>query len=198
MPDVNLSLGPLAVLFIALAAALSVACAVLAGRRAQRIERMSVPLLRELVRELRKLPVDERPAELMRRAGEETWERRLAQEVLDVPAGAARVAAANDVLFDLDHEIDVGKTWATSAVRIALAGTCLLGLGAYLLHGGPIALAGALIVGFAGAGVSFFMGERGKERASTRREAFDALVMALLPEEAAASRSARARRRDRA
>lgn len=194
----HLSFGPLSALFIALALALAVACVILSGRRAQRIDRVSVPSLRDLVRDLRKLPVEDRPAELLRRAAEETWERRLAQEVLDAPAGPARVAAANDVLFDLDHEIDVGKTWSTAAVRIALGGTCLLGLGAYLLSGGAIALAGALIVGFAGAGASFFAGERGKERASARREAFDSLVSALLPEEASASRAARSRRRDRA
>src|SRR4051812_28670830 len=99
---------------------------------------MSVPSLRDLVRELRKLPVEERSAELLRKAASGTWERRLAREVGDAPAGAARVAAANDVLFDLDHEIDVGKTWATAGVRIAVAGTGVIGVAAYLLHAGPI------------------------------------------------------------
>lgn len=194
----DLTFGPLSVAFLVLAVALAIGCVALAGRRARRIDRMSVPLLRELVRELRKLPVDERPAELQRRAGEGTWEHRLAGEVLEAPAGPARVAAANDVLFDLDHEIDVGKTWATAATRLAVAGTGLLGLGAYLLHGGVLALAGSLLIGFAGAGVCFFSGERGRERASSRREAFDALVSALLPEEASASRAQSARRRGRA
>jgi hypothetical protein len=194
----DLSLGPLSILFVVLALVLSVACVVLAGRRARRIEQMSVPQLRELTRELRKLPVEERAGELLRRAGEGTWEHRLAQEMLEAKGGPARVAAANDVLFDVEHEIDVGKTWSTAAVRIALAGTCLLGLTAYLVRGGPMALAGALLIGFAGAGVSFFAGERGKERATAIREAFDALVMALLPEEVAASRAQRARRKGRA
>lgn len=190
--------SPFSVAFLVLALALAIGCGVLAGRRAQRIDRVSVPSLRDIVRELRKLPVEERPAELLRRAGEGTWERRLAQDVLDAPAGAARVAAANEVLFDLEHEIDVGKVWPAVAVRLAVAGTGLLGLGAYLLHGGALALAGALLIGFAGAGFSYFAGERGRERASARREAFDALVSALLPEEAAASRAQRARRRGRA
>jgi hypothetical protein len=198
MAQLGIEFGPLAIVLTVLALVLAVGCVALASRRARRIEQMSVPLLREMVRELRKLPVEERVGELLRRAGEGTWERRLAQEMVDAGAGPARVAAANDVLFDVDHEIDVGKTWATAAVRIALAGTCLLGLGAYLLRGGPLALAGALLVGFVGAGVSYFAGERGKERASIRREAFDALVSALLPEEVATSRSQRARRRDRA
>lgn len=195
----DFSFRPLTALFLVLACVLAASCALLAGRRARRIDRMSVPALRDLVRELRKLPEAERPAELLRRAPEATWEQRLAREVLDAPPGAARVAAANDVLLDLDHEIDVGKTWSTSAVRIAVAGTGLLGLAAYLGSGGAIALGGSLLVGFVGAAVSFFAGERGKERASVRREAFDALVSALLPEEAAAARSQqRARRRDRA
>lgn len=195
----DLSFGPLGALFVVLACALAVSCALLSGRRARRIERMSVPSLRELVRELRKLPEGERPAELLRRASQETWEHRLARDVLDAAPGAARVAAANDVLLDLDHEIDLGKTWSTSAVRIAIAGTGLLGLAAYLTKGGAIALTAALLIGFAGAAVSFFAGERGKEQAGVRREAFDALVSALLPEEAAGARAQqRARRRDRA
>lgn len=193
----DLSIGPLSIVFVLLSIALAVGCVMLSSRRARRIDDMSVPALRDLVRELRKLPVDERASELHRRAPEGTWEHRLATEVTDVPVGPARVAAANDVLFDLDHEIDIGKTWATSCVRIAIAGTGALGIGAYLLHGGPIALAGALLIGFVGAAVSFWSGERGKERAAQRREAFDALVSALLPEEAATARAQRARRRDR-
>lgn len=193
----DLTVGPIAVVFLVLAVALAVGCVVLSGRRARRIDEMSVPSLRDLVRELRKLPVEERPSELLRRATEGTWEHRLATEVTEAAVGQARVAAANDVLFDLDHEIDVGKTWSTAGVRIAIAGTGLLGLGAYLVKGGPVALAGALLIGFAGAIASFWAGERGKERASARREAFDALVSALLPEEAAAARTQRARRRDR-
>lgn len=198
MSSLTFTFGPIAILFIALAVVLDVACVVLASRRAQQIEKMSVPSLRDLVRELRKLAVEERPAELLRRAAEGTWEHRLAQEISDAPAGPARIAAANDLLSDVEHEIDVGKTWATAATRIALAGTCLLGVGAYLLGGGAIGLAGSLLVGFGGAGFCFFSGERGREHAAGRREAFDALVSALLPEEAAASRAARFRRRDRA
>lgn len=193
----DFTVGPVSILFLVLACALAVACVMLSNRRARRIDDMSVPELRDLVRELRKLPLDERAPELLRKAPEGTWESRLAHEVVDAPPGAARVAAANDVLFDLDHEIDVGKTWATSCVRIAIAGTGALGIGAYLVHGGAIALAGALLIGFAGAAVSFWSGERGKERASQRREAFDALVSALLPEESAAARAQRARRRER-
>lgn len=195
----ELSFGPLSVLFLVLASALAVGCVILSGRRARRIEQMSVPSLRELVRELRKHPVDERPAELLRKASDGTWENRLGREVLDAPAGAARIAAANDVLLDLDHEIDLGKTWSTAGVRLAVAGTGLLGLCAYLVHGGPVALAGALLIGFAGGITSFWAGERGKDSARARREAFDALVSALLPEEASAVRVQRAsRRRDRA
>ena len=195
----DLSFSSLTVLFLALACGLAVACVLLSARRARRIEQMSVPSLRDLVRELRKVPEADRPAELLSRAPDGTWEHRLAREVLDARPGAARVAAANDVLLDLDHEIDVGKTWSTSGVRIAVAGTGLLGLAAYLARGGAIALAGALLIGFAGAAVSFWSGERGKERAGLRREAFDALVNAVLPEEASAARAQhRARRRDRA
>ena len=199
----DLSFGPLTVLFLALACALSVACALLSARRGRRIEQMSVPSLRDLVRDLRKLPEADRPAELLARAPEGTWEHRLAAEVLDAAPGPARVAAANDVLMDLDHEIDVGKTWSTSGVRIAVAGGGLLALSAYLARAGAIAVAGALLIGFVGAAVSFWSGERGKERASVRREAFDALVTALLPDEASAARARRpaispARRRDRA
>lgn len=194
---VDLSLRPFSLVFLLVAVVLAVGCVLLARRRAERIEAMSVPFLRDLVRDLRKLPLDDRAAELLRRATEGTWEHRLAREISDVPAGVARVAAANDVLFELDHEIDLGKTWAAAAVRIAVAGTGLLGLVAYLAHGGPIALAGALMIGFVGAVVSFTAGERGKQRASSRREAFDALVSVLLPEEASAARSARSRRRDR-
>lgn len=193
----DLTFGPLAVVFLALACVLAIGCSILAGRRARRIDEMSVPALRELVRELRKLPVEERPGELLRAAAAGTWEHRLAAEIMEVSPGAARVAAANEVLFELDHEIDVGKSWATAGVRIAVAGTGVIGLAAYLLRGGPIALAGALLIGFIGAVVSFAAGERGKERAASRREAFDALVSAMLPEDAAAARSQRARRRDR-
>lgn len=194
----DLSFGPLAIVFVVLACALAIGCVLLAGRRARRIDEMSVPSLRDLVRELRKLPIDERPAVLRLKAKDGTWEHRLGSEVSEAAAGPARVAAANDVLFELDHEIDVGKTWAASGVRIAVAGTGALGLTAYLVHGGPIALAGALLIGFVGAVVSFWAGERGKERASMRREAFDALVSALLPDESAAARAQRSRRRDRA
>lgn len=194
----KLSLAPFSIACLVLALALAIGCGLLARGRARRIDRSSVPLLRDLVRELRALPVDERPAELSRRAQEGTWEHRLAQEVLSAPPGAPRVAAANDVLFDLDHELDVGKTWATAAIRIALAGTGALGIAGYIVTGQALALGGALLIGFCAAGVCYFSRERGEERASARREAFDALSSALLPEEAAAARSAqRARRRDR-
>jgi hypothetical protein len=194
---VDFSFGPLTIVFLALACALGVGCFLLASRRARRIDEMSVPSLRDFVRELRKLPVEGRPTEALQRAADGTWEHRLAQEIADAPPGPARVAAANDVLFDLDHEIDVGKTWASAGVRIAIAGTGVIGLAAYLLRGGPIALTGALLIGFVGAVASFSAGERGKERAASRREAFDALVSALLPEDAATARTQRARRRDR-
>lgn len=194
----DLTFGPIAAVFTALAALLAVACVMLARKRARTIERMSVPALRDLVSDLRKLAPDQRVAELLQRAQAETWEHRLAEEVHNAPAGAERVNAANDVLFDLEHELDVGKVWATTAVRLALAGTALLGLAAYLLKGGPIALAATLIIGFAGGAFAFFLGEQGNERAKARREAFDALVKAVLPEEVAASRPQRSWRRDRA
>lgn len=193
----DLSLRPITYVYLVAAALLAVGCFLLAQRRARQIDAMSVPSLRDLVRELRKMPIEQRAAELLGRADGGTWEQRLAREISDAPEGAARLAAANDVLFDLDHEIDVGKNWAAAAVRIAVAGTGLLGLAAYLTGGGPIALAGTLLIGFVGAVASFSSGERGKERAASRREAFDALVSALLPEEASAARTARARRRDR-
>lgn len=193
----DLSVGPVSILFLVLASALAFACVMLSGRRARRIDHMSVPALRDLVREIRKLPLEERASQLLRKAPDGTWEHRLATEVIEASPGAGRVAAANDVLFDLDHEIDIGKTWATSCVRIAIAGTGVLGISAYRFHGGPIALAGALLIGFIGAAASFWSGERGKDRAIHRREAFDALVNALLPEEASAAKAQRARRRER-
>ena len=193
----DLSVGPVSIVFLALACALAVTCVILSSRRARRIDAMSVPALRDLVRDLRKHPVEERASQLLRGAPEGTWEHRLASEVEEAAPGPGRIAAANDVLFDVDHEIDVGKTWATAGVRIAIAGTGVLGIGAYLFRGGPVALAGALLIGFVGAVVSFWSGERGKERASQRREAFDALVSALLPDEASGARAQRARRRDR-
>ena len=81
----DVSLGPLTFVFLALACALAVGCFLLAGRRARRIDKMSVPSLRDLVRELRKLPVEDRPGELLRIAAAGTWEHRLASEILDAP-----------------------------------------------------------------------------------------------------------------
>jgi len=193
----DLNVGPVSIVFLALACALAFTCVILSSRRARRIDAMSVPALRALVRELRKHPVEDRASQLLRGAREGTWERRLASEVEDAPPGPSRVAAANDVLFDVDHEIDIGKTWATASVRIAVAGTGVLGAGAYILHGGLVAFAGALLIGFFGAVMSYWFGERGNERAAQRREAFDALVYALLPDEASGARAQRARRRDR-
>ncbi len=188
-------LSPSVLVFSALALALTVSCVLLAARRSRRIEEMSVPSLREMVRELRKLPVEDRALELLRLSPEGTWENKLGREVVDAGPDDARIAAANDVLFDLDHEIDIGKTWSTSAVRIAVAGTGLLGLTAYLARSGPATLAASLLIGFVGAAISFGLGERGKERAAARREAFDSLVKTILPEEPTAARSIRARRR---
>ncbi|WP_437686330.1 hypothetical protein [Sorangium sp. So ce176] len=169
-----------AVLFIALSIAASGACAAVSWRHPAQVAAATGADLTALARALRALPVDARLAELARRSPPESWERRLADELLSAAGPRARVAAANDLLAEIEQRLDVGAGWPRAAARLSALVALLLATVSFLAQAGPSILALVLGAGAAGAIASAAAGRAGRAAAARKREAIDALVDVVL------------------
>ncbi|WP_437808395.1 hypothetical protein [Sorangium sp. So ce1078] len=165
-----------AALFIALSIAASGACAAVSWRHPARVARATGGDLTALARSLRALPGEARLAELARRSPPESWERRLALEVMSAADPRAKIAAANDLLVELEQRLDVGAGWPRASARLSALAALLLATLSFLAQAGPSVVALVLVVGAAGAIASAAAGRAGRAAASRKREAVDALV----------------------
>lgn len=165
-----------AVLFTALSVAMSGACAALSWRHPVRIARATWGDARELARSLRALPGEARLIELARRSPPESWEHRLSVAVMSAADPRAKIAAANDLLAEVEQRLDVGAGWPPAAARLSALGALLLATLSFLAQAGPSVIAVVLGAGAAGAIASAAAGRAGRAAAERQREAIDALV----------------------
>jgi hypothetical protein len=177
---------------IAIALLLSTGCVALAGAHLRRVLRSASPDIRALAISLKRLPLPSRAEELARRARPESWERSLAQSLLEAPDEKSRVAAANDALADMDNTLSAGASWPGAAVRVCARASLLLAIIAFLTQrstSGILPILAILAIGGAGTLACISIGRRSVREARERREAIDALIATLL---GSAARSERA------
>ncbi len=165
-----------AALFIAVSLAASGACVAIAWKHPAQVARATGGDLTALARSLRALPGEARLAELARRSPPESWERRLALAVISAADPRAKIAAANDLLVELEQRLDAGAGWPRAAARLSALAALLLATLSFLAQVGPSVIALVLVAGAAGAIASAAAGRAGRTAASRKRGAVDALV----------------------
>jgi Flp pilus assembly protein TadB len=153
---------------------------VLSWRHASRVARAISVDARALARSLRALPGEARLPELARRSPAESWERRLALALMDAADLRAKVAAANDLLAEVEQQLDLGAGWPPAAVRLSALGALLLATLSLLARAGLVTIIVVLSAGTLGALVSAAVGRAGRAAAERQREAIDALLDAVL------------------
>jgi hypothetical protein len=168
------------VLFIALSLAVSSACAALSWQHARRVARAVRGDATSLARALRSIPGEARLPELARRAPTDSWEHRFAVALMDAAEPRARVAAANDLLAEVELQLDIGAGWPPAAVRLSAFGAMLLATLSFLTRAGLPAVVLVLAAGAVGALASAAAGRAARLAAVRQREAIDALVDAAL------------------
>lgn len=148
---------------------------------------------------LKRLPLAERLGELARRAEPGSWEHQLAAEALAAPDEAARVAAVNLALADVEHALTEGAAWPRAGLRIALLGTGVLASVAFIAEREQIRWwLSILAIGGVAAFACWEAGRNSQRNAARRRRAVDELVAAALGEAAheQGARGERSRGRD--
>jgi hypothetical protein len=165
--------------FLALAVLVGAGSAALAWSQARRVAALSRGDPAALALALKRFPVEQRASELRNRAEPGSWEHELAAEVLAAPTDAAKVAAVNLALGEVEHALARGAGWPRASVRIALLGDVLLGAVAYLADATQVrssfTMAGIGVV----AALTCVEAARSAERnAAKRRRGIDELVAA--------------------
>jgi hypothetical protein len=169
-----------AVFFLALSLVVSGACAALSWRHATRVARASDGDARSLSRALRAIPGEARLPELARRSPPGSWEHRLALALIEASGPRARIAAANELLAELELQLDAGAGWPPAAARLSSFAAMLLATLSFLTGAGLPAIALVLAAGATGALVSAAAGRAARRAAAMQREAVDGLVDAAL------------------
>ena len=167
-------------LFSVLAAALGLFAAGLAWRHARRVARLTWSGTHGLTASLKRVPEEARLAELERRAPPGSWEHSVATELLHAPDDAARIAAVNDALLEVEHALRQGATWPRAGIRIALSSGLLLGLSAWLATANLRAAVILVAVGGASALLCVEAGRSAKRHAEAQRHDIDALITVAL------------------
>ncbi|WP_437543004.1 hypothetical protein WME97_31945 [Sorangium sp. So ce367] len=173
-------MSAVAVLLSALSIASSAACAAISWKHPAQVARATGGDLMSLARSLRALPGEARLAELARRSPPESWERRLALEVMAAADPRAKIAAANELLAEIEQRLDAGAGWPRAAARLSALAALFLATLSYLAQAGPSVIALVLGAGGAGAIASAAAGRAGRAAAARGREAIDALVRVAL------------------
>lgn len=163
-----------------LAAALGLFASGLAWSHARRVAGLTLPGTRSLTASLKRMPEEARPAALEGRAPPGSWEHGVATELLHASDAAAKIAAVNDALLEVEHALRQGATWPQAGIRIALASGLMLGLTAWLATGN---LRAAVILVAAG-GISALLcveaGRSAKRHAEAQRNDIDALITVVM------------------
>jgi hypothetical protein len=163
-----------------LAAALALFAAGISWSHARRVARLTSGDTRALAASLKRVPEASRASELLRRAPSGSFEHDIATELLRATDDAARIAAVNDALLDVEHALRQGATWPRAGIRIALAGGLLLGLSAWLSTR-DLRAAGILVaVGAAASLLCVEAGRTARRRADDQRAGIDALITVVL------------------
>lgn len=172
-----------AVVFIALAALVGIGAAALAWTQARRAAAATGEDLAPLTLALKRVHVEERLGELLRRSTPGSWVHELATEALAAPNGSARVAVVNLAISDAEHALSRGAGWPGAALRIALLGAGLLTFAAYLYGDGelkaPLAVVG---IGVVAAFTCVEAGRSARRNAERQRRAIDELVATAMGE----------------
>lgn len=163
-----------------LAAALDLFAAGIAWKHARRVARLTSGNTRSLASSLKRVPEGSRASELAQRAPSGTFEHTIATELLAASDDAARIAAVNDALLEVEHALRQGATWPRAGIRIALAGGLLLGLSAWLATGNLRAAVVLVAVGGASALLCVEAGRSAKRHAEAQRADIDALITVVL------------------
>jgi len=186
-------------LLLTLALLLGLGCALLAWSHVRRVGEATSSDIVALTLALKKLPDAERLPALARRAPPASWEQRLAADLLEAPTAAAKIAAVNDALADIDHTFRAGAAWPSGAIRIALFGGMLLGVTAWLAAQHLTGALGIVAASALSAAVSFEAKRSAERRVVAQRRAIDDLVTALVgrlaPDASAPLPERRSRRR---
>jgi hypothetical protein len=111
---------------------------------------------------------------------------------MEAEGDRAKVAAANELLAEAEHRLEVGARWPSAAVRLSAFGALQIASLAVLTGAGAPALVVILAAGLAGAVASALAGRAGRAEATRQREAIDALVATAVGPLARATRPARA------
>ena len=184
----------IAALLVATAALVQIACVALSWAHFARVSSTVPPGAAKLSAALKRTPRDDRIAELVRLAPPSSWPHRVAAEMLQASSDLARIAALNEVLAELEHDLVRVASWPAAAVRVALLGSVLPAVAAYFA-GEQGAVPVLLALGLTGAVFAAEAGRRAKHRASAARTAVDALAHALAGHLDGGAPTARERRR---
>lgn len=164
----------------ALAAALGVFAVGLAWSHARRVARATSGKARALATALKRVPEESRPSELERRAAPGSFEHTIATELHNAPDDAARIAAVNDALLDVEHTLRQGAGWPRAGIRISLAGGLLLGLSAWLATGNIRAAVILVAAGGASALLCIEAGRSAARHIEAQRADIDALITVVI------------------
>lgn len=163
-----------------LAAALNLFAVGLAWSHARRVARATSGEARALATALKRVPEEARAGELERRAAPGSFEHSIAIELRDAPNDAAKIAAVNDALLDVDHALREGASWARAGIRIALAGDFLLALWDWLAtetYRTPLIL---VALGVASALLCVEAGRSATRHTAAQRADIDALITVVI------------------
>ena len=163
-----------------LAAALSLFAAGLAWTHARRVARVTSGQARALATALKRVAEESRVSELERRAPAGSFEHAIATALRDAPDDAAKIAAVNDALLDVEHTLRQGVGWPRAGIRIALSSGLLLGLTAWLATGNLRAAVILVAVGGASALLCVEAGRSAARYTAAQRSDIDALITVLV------------------
>lgn len=177
---------------------LGAAGALLAFAQVRRVERAVAPDVGAIAMGLLRMPIRERPAELLKRTAPGSFAHTLAIEIVGSAGEAGIVTAVNEALDTLEWELTEWKKWPAAAARIVAWATVLDASVAFIEHPrADVALVAILAIGGASTVACISAMRRAEASAAERRKAADRLVTALLgrpaPENAAAARPPGAR-----
>jgi Flp pilus assembly protein TadB len=169
--------------FVVLSALAGVASATLAWRQVRRVDGALGADPGALALALKRVPAERRIEELEKRAAPGSWAHEVAREVRAAPGDAAKVAAVNLALDDVEHALVEGAGWPGAGLRIALLGAALFAFAGYLASGREITWSLASVgVGAVAALTCLEAGRSAKRRTEKLRRDVDALVASAFGE----------------
>lgn len=127
---------------------------------------------------MRRTPPGTRASLARRESRPGTWERSLADELVEAPTGDAAAVALDAALADLDATLRSARGWSAAALRLALLGG-LLGAATAAIRASLLGAAVAAVLGGAGAAASAFLGRRAAAAEAEQRRRADDLVTLL-------------------